>query len=253
MFPKEHGAYGQLLFPIATALVIGKPGVAALTLVSAALCAFLAHEPLLVLIGERGVRAAREHRAEAWRWFGACVALSAVSGVVALIAASPDVRVAAAAPAALAAMFGVVIVTRREHTMGGEIVSALALASLALPVALAAGVETSTALGVALAFAAAFIVATVCVHAVIWHTRRPPAIRWRITGAGVAVAATIGLGGLAGRGLIAGVAVWATMPVCVGGFVLMAVPPSSRQLRTVGWVLVATTAILAAILIAALR
>ena len=47
MLPKEHGAYGQLLFPIATALAIGHPGPGAALLSAAALCAFLGHEPLV--------------------------------------------------------------------------------------------------------------------------------------------------------------------------------------------------------------
>jgi len=49
MFPKEHGAYGQLLFPLATSLLVaGVTGAALLTAV-AACAAFLSHEPLLVL------------------------------------------------------------------------------------------------------------------------------------------------------------------------------------------------------------
>jgi hypothetical protein len=253
MLPKEHGAYGQLLFPLVTALAIGKPGVTALTLASAALCAFLAHEPLLVLLGERGVRAAREDRARAWRWCSAFSTLSAASGIVAVISATTVVRLAVAAPATLGAVLGAVIVMRREHTMGGEIISALALASLAFPVALAGGAAPSAALGVAMAFAGSFVVATVCVHAVIMHTRRPPAIGWRMAGAGAAVVATVVLEALARRGLLVATAPWGALPVCAGGFVLVTAPPSARQLRRVGWALVVTTLAVAVILILTLR
>ena len=55
MFPKEHGAYGQLLFPIATALLIARPTAAALAIAGAAVAAFLLHEWLLVTISGRSL------------------------------------------------------------------------------------------------------------------------------------------------------------------------------------------------------
>jgi uncharacterized membrane protein YdjX (TVP38/TMEM64 family) len=45
MWPKEHGAYGQLAFPLVTAFAVaGIPPAAALTAL-AAVAAFVAHEP----------------------------------------------------------------------------------------------------------------------------------------------------------------------------------------------------------------
>src|SRR5215472_11819220 len=123
MFPREHGAYGQLLFPIATALAIGRPGVGALALAAAAVCAFLAHEPLLVLLGQRGSRAAREDGAQARRWFGACAAAAVAFAIAAIAFLPPAARVALGAPAAIGLLVGAVIFSRREHTLGGEVVT----------------------------------------------------------------------------------------------------------------------------------
>jgi hypothetical protein len=68
MLPKEHGAYGQLLFPMATAFAVAgvspESGVAA----AAMTAVFLAHEPLLVWLGRRGSRAKRENGRRAM-WF----------------------------------------------------------------------------------------------------------------------------------------------------------------------------------------
>ena len=64
MFPKEHGAYGQLLFPLATSLVVaGVTAPALLTAASAAYAAFMAHEPL-----SRYCSAARGPRARPRDW-----------------------------------------------------------------------------------------------------------------------------------------------------------------------------------------
>src|SRR5512140_1483244 len=80
LIPREHGAYGQLGFPLLAALGCGRPGVAALCLVLAFVAAFIAHEPVLILLGDRGTRARRESYRDA-------VLTLAVSGGVAIVAA----------------------------------------------------------------------------------------------------------------------------------------------------------------------
>src|SRR2546427_12895718 len=53
--------------PLVVALVIGGAAAGALALAAAAAAAFLAHEPLLVLLGQRGGRASRDQNADARR------------------------------------------------------------------------------------------------------------------------------------------------------------------------------------------
>lgn len=65
LMPREHGAYGQLALPLLTALFSGRPTAAAFLYAAAAVFAFFAHEPLLVLLGQRGSRAFRELGARA--------------------------------------------------------------------------------------------------------------------------------------------------------------------------------------------
>src|SRR5512144_1851394 len=67
LFPREHGAWGQLAFPLATGLNIGRPGPAAFLLCAAVVAAFLGHEPLLVVLGQRGHRARDAHGRRALR------------------------------------------------------------------------------------------------------------------------------------------------------------------------------------------
>src|SRR5512138_1977206 len=63
LFPREHGAYGQLTFPLVTSLAVAGVSAPALLLALSVIAGFLAHEPLLVVLGRRGARAQRQqHR-----------------------------------------------------------------------------------------------------------------------------------------------------------------------------------------------
>src|SRR6188474_1875399 len=79
MLPREHGAYGQLLFPLGAALAIAGVHPSGMLTATAAVAAFVAHEPLVLLLGGRGARARREQRRQAIMWL-------AISGAVAVAA-----------------------------------------------------------------------------------------------------------------------------------------------------------------------
>ena len=67
LWPREHGTYGELLFPLMSALLLARPGRAAWGLSLLAVGGFLAHEGFSVLAGARGLRAKRDAHAVAWR------------------------------------------------------------------------------------------------------------------------------------------------------------------------------------------
>lgn len=253
MLPREHGAYGQLLFPLVTALAIGRPGVAALTLSAAAVFAFLAHEPLLILLGQRGRRATREHSPRAWRWLAAWVVAALACAAIAIRLMPAPARIGLGIPGGLALVLGIVIAARHERTTAGEILTALTLSSFAYPIALAAQAPSRAAVTSAAAFATAFVAATLSVRAVIMCTRRPPATTSRVVAGVVLLIGLAGLATLWQLGLAAGAGVWAALPVCGVGFVLVLAPPSATRLRIVGWTLVAATAATAIVLVAGLR
>jgi len=252
MLPREHGAYGQLLFPLVTTLAIGRPSPAAVAIAAVAMCFFLAHEPLLVLLGERGPRAARTERHRARRWMALLGAAAAGFAVVLVAFSTRTVQLALLAPVVLAAAVLTIILAGRERTIGGEVLSALAFASIAVPMALAAGATPTAAIACAAVFAAQFVSATLAVHAVILRTRQPPAIRSRLIAAAVASGSVLGLAWLAARGAIAGSAPLAVLPAWIASCSLAAVPPPARRLRVVGWCLLATSLTTAMILVATL-
>lgn len=236
-----------------TALAVGRPGVAAWSFAAAAVCAFLAHEPLLILLGQRGPRARRERHDDAVRWFAALATVSAALGALAFVLMTPIARLAVGVPIALALMLVALVLANVERTTIGEAVSATTLASVAIPLAIASDASMTAAVTCAAAFASGFVAATICVHAVIAHTRYPPGTRSRATAIVITLAVLSILVSLRSRGLVASVAPWAAAPLLVGGAALAAVPPSARQLRIIGWTLAATTAATSLVLIAALR
>jgi len=253
MVPREHGAYGQLVFPLLTPVAIGRPSLAAAALIAAVVCAFLAHEPLVVLLGRRGSRAAREHGDEARRWLLATTGAAALGLALAAAAMTSDARRALTTPAVLAVAAGAVVVSGREHTVGGEILSGLALASTALPVGAAAGLDPLRARTCAAAFGAGFTAATACVHAVIACTRHPPALAARAAAVVSTAALVVVVRQLSQTDAIAAAGPWAALPLCAGGVLLAAMPPSARHLRRVGWTLVGATVACGLILVFGLR
>jgi len=253
LFPKEHGAYGQLLFPLATALVVGRRTPAALMLAAAAVLAFLAHEPLLVLLGQRGPRAARDERSRAVVWFAASLVGAAILGGAAIVKAPPGIAIVRAlvVPGALALVLAIVIVSRREHTLAGESLAAITFSSIALPVARAAGVASMVALTCAAVFASVFVAATVSVRAVIARTRTPPALAARAAAVVVALGSLAALALLGSMRIVSAVAPLAALPACLVAFAAALAAPSARHLRAIGWTLIATTLAAAALLVAA--
>ncbi|HET8901656.1 MAG TPA: YwiC-like family protein, partial [Holophagaceae bacterium] len=67
--PKEHGAWAQLAIASGAVILVARahpPGFWAW--LAALWAAFIAHEPLLLLLGQRGAKARKEHRIRAWTW-----------------------------------------------------------------------------------------------------------------------------------------------------------------------------------------
>jgi hypothetical protein len=242
LLPREHGAYFQLAIPLAAALAMRPPRMAAIAWALAACLAFLAHEPLLVLLGHRGRRmrsaeAGRARRALAVRGGGA-IAL----GAAALVLGSPALRVAAAACLAPAAVVVALAWRRREHSLFGELIAAVALTGAAVPVVADGGGGPSVALAIWLGWATGFAAGVIAVHRVIARHKRG--------GARIDVVLAIGLVALAA--LSVATVAWfsgsrpAAPLVSLAAGVVIAPPPASR-LRAVG-VAIALAAAIAGVL-----
>lgn len=252
LIPKEHGAYGQLLIPLLTALLVGRPAPGAWLLAASATAVFFAHEGVLVLLGQRGVRASREQRASAMRSVSLFGGFSLVTGLVGLSILRSDALIWLLLPVSLAAGVAVAVFMHLERTTPGELLVAAALSSMSVPVTLAGETRLGQALTVFAVFAVVFVAATLSVRALIGRTHKgsgpPPLVAAALTLVGIVLLAWLSL---AGR--LAPVAPFATLPVCAVAVGLVIAPPGPRYLREIGWTFVGATLLTAAVLVLGLR
>ncbi len=253
LLPREHGAWGQLAFPLVSALTLGRPRAGALLLAAAVVLIFLAHEPLLVLLGQRGRRLHGELGARSARRLAWLLAAAAAAGVAGLLLAPAEARTAAIAPAALAAVVVQLTVFRLEKTTAGELAVASAFAACAAPVAIAAGAPQAWALGAAATWVAAFAAATLPVRAILQRARTKGAIDHRpLAGLGVAVIEGVAVW-LAAEGAVPWAVPVAVLPTGLAALALTVLPVRPQRLTTVGWTIVGASAATLLTLVVALR
>jgi len=253
MLPKEHGAYAQLGFPLATALILGGPDPAALSLTVAIIAAFLIHEPVMILTGGRGGRAQREEGGRARRRGTALAAIAVVAGVLGLWLSPTAARLSALAPAVLAAALAPLTLSRREKTTAGELLVAMALPSTMIPVAIAAGVDPRTAFLAAGIWAVVFALGTLTVRAIIARAKKnvrpswPPVLAPILSAMAIAAAPVLAL-----SDAIPALAAIAIVPTAAVALVFGILGVHPRNLRRMGWSLVASNLVVLAALILSL-
>lgn len=252
LIPHEHGAWGQLLLPLVCGLALGRLTAAALLLALAVVLFFVAHEPLLVLLGQRGARVREEQGARARRWLAALLLAASAAGAAGLALAPAAARVAALIPVAMAGAVAWLVWRRREKTVAGEVVIAAALASAAAAVALAGETGAVAAVAAVLAWVISFAAATLAVHVILVRARskgtRDPG---PLHAAGV-VALAVAAVALAVAGLPPALPVAAAPTLLVSlGVCLARVSP--RRLRPLGWALVGSSLVTLGVLVAGLR
>ena len=253
LIPREHGAYGQVAFPIAASIGAGHFSLAGLLLTAGFVAAFLAHESLLVLLGARGPRARRERRETAIR-IGTSLSLVAVVGVSigAALMPAPE-RWTIVVPAACAAGIFALALRHLEKTTAGEMFVALACASCALPVGTACGIPPRAATLIWLVMTLGYWAATAAVRGTIAVQRREShaALRFSATLLAIAAPPTVLM---AGQALVLRPLIWtAALPLSMLSLALAVAPPHARHLRRVGWGLIAASALTAVLLAVLLR
>jgi hypothetical protein len=239
LWPREHGAYAQLGFPLLTGLIMsrGAPGGLAFAAVAAAF--FLAHEPMAVIMGTRGVRLrdalVHEARRRLWLLFG----IAAVSLIAAAVLAPAEAWWGALVPAVPGLALVPLFLTNRVKTLPGEVVAAAAFSATLVPVAMSGPAPWEAAgVGAGVWFAAT-VPAIVSVHAVKAAHKGRPRGRWLVPAAPLLALAV----------MVSAVVVAATLPPPAFR-ALAALPPAlavlgvslarphPRHLKRIGWTMV---------------
>jgi hypothetical protein len=254
LLPKEHGAYGQISFPLVTAFAVAGASTAGLLFTAAVVGGFLAHEPAAVLLGLRGVRAKRELRGAALRWLACCLTVSAAAGAGAFVTIDTAARWSVAVPVVPTLLLALATARRQDKSVQGEILAALAFSGAAMPVCMAGGASAAAAAAVAIPFALLFTASTLAVRVTILRVRGGGDPRaayvtrqaaFSLVGGAAAVLAVA-----IARGYLSPSVLAAAGPGLLTAAIIAAHPPSSTHLRTLGWALIGVSVVTAAIVVA---
>jgi hypothetical protein len=249
--PREHGAYGQLGFPLLTALCAAWPRPAGLLLAASAALLFLAHEPALVAFGRRGQRVREEEGARALRALLLLLVAGGALGGAGLWLSPGPARLGAAIAAALAALLTGAVARGWEKTLPGELIAAAAMTSAALPVAAADGVRWDRAVSLWGAWLLGFAAAVFPVRAVIVEHKtraQPAAVRMAGTSLAVGFAAALAAAGELRPGFVLAVS-----PLFAASIWMALRPPAVKQMIRAGWTLMAAGLLSAVLMTLALR
>ena len=259
MVPREHGAYAELLFPMAAVFLGGTPTASAWLLAIAVIASFVANEPILVLFGQRGTRTQRERGGRARRALLISMLIAIATGIPGLWLAPQLAQYAVGLPLLLGVAVMLMAVQGVERTVVGETMAAAALSSTAVPLGLASGLSVLAASAVAMIWLVASLLATSIVRLTVARTRAKTDEQLRVVRAKRAMLVFVGLTTI-GIGVAAPLAprgpLWiltGALPVAVVVVVLAMVRPTARSLRSIGWGLVLANVISLVAVVSALK
>lgn len=239
LMPREHGAYAQLGFPLATGLMYagGDPG--AVGFAVAAIALFLAHEPLAVLAGVRGQRLREGLGGPARKRIAALAAAAALGLVAAIGLAPPRAWMAAVLPGGLGLLLLPLLGTRRLKSLAAEALVAAVFSTSVLPLALCGPASWRSAGLAAAVWFAAVLPAIIAVHAVKVAFKGQATGRWTLIAA-PALAATVATAAVLAALLLPPWAVeaLAVLPPALAVLTIGLLRPHPRHLKRIGWTLV---------------
>ncbi|MCC7418540.1 MAG: YwiC-like family protein [Acidobacteria bacterium] len=246
LFPKEHGAYGQISFPLIAAFAVAGASMGGVLVAAATIAGFLAHEPALAMLGFRGARAKRDiGRGEA-AWLAGWLLAGVVAGLGALLAIEPQARWSLLVPLVPAALLAAAAARGAEKSWYGETAASLAFSGVAVPIAMAAGLPLPSAAALAIPFALLFVASTLAVRVVILRVRRggdSSVASTRSAALAVAMAGSAALALATALGAVPASVMAAAAPGLLMAIAIAVRPPAPSHLRTLGWTLIAMSVV----------
>jgi hypothetical protein len=240
LWPREHGAYVQLGFPLLTGLVLSGWHPGAFAFAAAGVALFLAHEPMAVIVGMRGVRLRDSLVGLSRRRLWILGAVAAAGLAAAVVLAPWRAWQAALVPAVPGLALVPLFFMHRIKTLAGELVAAAAFSASLLPVALSGPVRVEVAGLAAAVWFAVTVPAIVSVHAVKAAHKGRPRGRWLLVAA-PALAILVSVAGILVAVALPDPAALAlaVLPPALAVFVIGLVQPHPRHLKRIGWTMAA--------------
>ena len=254
LLPREHGAYAQVIFPLLTALALGNRSAPQFLWAAASMALFVAHEPLLILAGERGRRSHAELSEHAQRLATILSLIALGAGALGWWHAPQAARVAVIVPLGLGVFLVPLIINHHEKSLPGELLASLTFSTMLIPIALAGGVGLRPALIASAVWSTIFSLGTFMVRAAIANVKKNAPSRWPVyASTALGLAAILASSMLLLIDVLPVLAAAAILPAALItlGCNLAGVHP--RHLRIMGWSLVASNVIALAALTIGLR
>jgi hypothetical protein len=191
LLPREHGAYAELGFPLATGLALAVPSWPALALGAAAIALFLANEPVAILLGARGKRILEQEGRRARVRMRALLGLGGFLAGMGLVGAGDAVWPAVLIPAVAAAFLIPTVLAGKQKTIPGELLVVTTFSTVLLPLAAASNVPMIRAGLAACVWWTSFALATLQVHAIKARHKNRGRGRWTVWGSPLASGLTL--------------------------------------------------------------
>ena len=243
----------ELLFPLLTAFALGRPTLAGIAFAVATILVFVSHEAVLVLLGRRGQPFLAKRGAEARRLLLALLTPAFLLGVGSLATLSDGARAAVLVPSILAIPAWIVALRREsQRTLFVELWVGAALASVALPIALDAGLSLPRAASLVAVWTVSHWLGTVAARAVLYRAKdggRGLALSRALGALVLLVCLGIFVHGRATGSTLAWIAL-TPMPWALCALYLASRPPPPTRMRAIGYGLVGASILSSALVLA---
>ncbi len=251
LLPREHGAYAELAFPLATGLALSPPTLSALGLALGTIAFFLAHEPLAILLGARGPRLQAQETGRARGRVAFLLGAGVLFGGLGVAGAGPLLWPSLLYPAGALLLLLPLVFLGHQKTMVGEILVLTVFATLVFPLGAASGAEFGRMTSAVVVWWGSFFLGTLEVHAIKARHKTNRRSQWTRWGSPTASTATVLLcSGLAFFG--GGSYRWPASALLLPALeilVLSILRVHPKHLKRVGWTLVGTNIVVLIILL----
>ncbi len=254
LLPREHGAYAQIIFPQLTALALGNRSAAQFLWTAACVAVFIAHEPLLVLAGERGRRSHTELSERAQKFATVLSLIAMGSGALGWWYAPNAARFSLLIPLACGGFLLPLILNHYEKSLPGELLVSLTFSTMLIPIALAGDVALGPAVLASVVWIVIFSLGTLMVRATIANAKKNGSSRWSVYASnGLGLAVLLASSTLLVTDAVPALAAAAFLPATVIALAGSLAGIHPRHLRALGWSLVASNVFALAALVIGLR